>query len=177
MREDRFFTRWTSLPDRPPAGRVAAVAIVLALAACGGEDGGAVASTGGDAAAGLHEVRGPVDEAMAARGEKLFRDLGCTACHRLEDRLVGPPLEGVTSRRDYPWFHHMVTNPDSMIRNDSIGKALLAEYLTPMSNQGVTGEDARALFEYFRQVDGSAPGASAAGADGRESDLGDDNGS
>jgi len=190
MRDDLPFIRWISTPDRFEAGRLAALVLVLALAACGGGDSATAGFAAGDAsgsaaatssaAAGsgdLQPVRGPIDEALASRGEELFKDLGCMACHRLDDRLVGPPLEGVTSRRDYPWFHHMVTNPDSMIRNDSIGKALLAEYLTPMSNQGVTREEARALFEYFRQVDGPGSAASTDGSEGRASDSGDRDGS
>ena len=184
MRDDLPFIRWINTPDRFEAGRLAALVLVLALAACGGGDSGTTGSAAGDASGSaaatsgdLQPVRGPIDEALASRGEKLFKDLGCMACHRLDERLVGPPLEGVTSRRDYPWFHHMVTNPDSMIRNDSIGKALLAEYLTPMANQGVTREEARALFEYFRQVDGSGSAASSDGAAGRASDPGDSDGS
>lgn len=46
------------------------------------------------------------------------------ACHRMDERLIGPALEGMTA------------------------------------------EEARALFEYFRQVDESSAGASAAGGDG-----------
>lgn len=184
MPDDHPFIRWNAPPDRFAAGRLAALVLVLALAACGGGDSGTAGSAAGDASGSaaatsgdLQPVRGPIDEALASRGEKLFEDLGCMACHRLDERLVGPPLEGVTSRRDYPWFHHMVTNPDSMIRNDSIGKALLAEYLTPMSNQGVTREEARALFEYFRQVDGSGSAASSDGSAGRTSASGDREGS
>lgn len=187
MSEVPPFTPWRSAPARRPAGCLAALALVLALAACGGGDGGPAAdgasgSAAATASAGggdgeLHEVRGPIDEAMAARGERLFRDLGCMACHRLDVRLVGPPLGDVASRRSYPWFHHMVTNPDSMIRNDSIGRALLSEYLTPMANQGVTAEEARALFEYFRQVGGSGAAARTDGSEGRATDSGDGEGS
>lgn len=164
----------------PSALRLSALVLSLALVACGGDGGqgaapgadvGSSAEESGSAATAIRPVKGPLDEALASRGEKLFKDLGCTACHRVEERLVGPALEGVTERRDYPWFYHMVTNPDSMIRNDSIGKELLAEYLTPMANQGVSDDEARALFEYFRRVDESADPRSAAGAGAGDADA------
>lgn len=174
-----FVTKTPAVPGS--ALRLSALFLSLALVACGGDDGSQGAAPGaetessaeeaGSAAAAIRPVKDPLDEALASRGEKLFKDLGCTACHRVEERLVGPALEGVTERRDYPWFYHMVTNPDSMIRNDSIGKALLAEYLTPMANQGVSDDEARALFEYFRRVDESADPRSAAGATAGDADA------
>lgn len=177
-----FATKTPAVPGS--ALGLAGLILSLALVACGGGDGGpqgeaqgadveSSAGGGGSAAAAIEPVKGPLDETLASRGEALFRDLGCTACHRVDERLVGPALKGVTSRRDYPWFYHMVTNPDSMIRNDSIGKELLAEYLTPMANQGVSDDEARALFEYFRSVDESADLGSAAGASTGDTDDGE----
>lgn len=64
-----------------------------------------------------------------------------------------------------------------MIRDDSIGRALLAEYLTPMPNQNVSGDEARALFEYFRQVGGTNSSGSTPGTEGRTADSGDQDGS
>lgn len=178
-----FATKTPAAPRSAPG--LAALILSLALVACGGGDGGPQdgaqgadvepsAGEAGSAAAAIQPVKGPLDETLASRGEALFRDLGCTACHRVDERLVGPALKGVTSRRDYPWFYHMVTNPDSMIRNDSIGKALLAEYLTPMANQNVSDDEARALFEYFRSVDESADARSAAGSSAGDADDGED---
>ena len=40
---------------------------------------------------------GPLDDALAARGEELFR-MKCMACHRMDERYVGPALGGVTER-------------------------------------------------------------------------------
>jgi len=184
MRAVRFSFA-TKIPAAPASALgLAALILSLALVACGGGDGGPrgdaqgaevepSAGGSGSEAAAIQPVKGPLDESLASRGEALFRDLGCTACHRMDERLVGPALKGVTSRRDYPWFYHMVTNPDSMIRNDSIGKALLAEYLTPMADQNVSGDEARALFEYFRSVDESADVGSAAGSSAGDADDGE----
>lgn len=134
---------------------------ILLLAACGGGDTSespeASASGGQDASEAQASVSwpaeptGPVDEELAERGEDLFQSSGCVACHRIGGgRLVGPDLAGVTERRSYDWTMAMITNPDSMLRRDSIAQALLEEYFTPMSNQGVTAEEARALWEYLR---------------------------
>lgn len=150
---------------------VAAALAVLAASGCGGEaggtgDAGAADAAGSAPSASVSEtVRGPIDAGMAARGEELFRERGCAACHRLEERLVGPPLGDVASRREYGWFRHMVVNPDSMVRSDSTARAMLAEYMVPMPDQGVTDEEARALFEYFRREGEGSDRSPSAGAD------------
>lgn len=146
----------------------ALVAAVLLLAACGGGEGGQAAdgaATGsqqeGGTASGIpvEEPTGSVDSELAARGEQLFQSRGCVSCHTLgEGRRVGPDLEGVTERRSFEWTYHMITNPDSMVRNDSIAKAMLAEYFTPMSDQNVKPEQFRAIYEYLRSESG-APGS------------------
>lgn len=116
----------------------------------------AVSCGGGEAS----RPEGPIDAAMAKRGEELFTAKGCSACHTLGGgRLVGPDLSGVTERREFPYVIGMIVNPDSMLANDEQAKALLAEYLTPMANQGVSRQEARALFEYFRGKDSGPEGS------------------
>lgn len=89
------------------------------------------------------------DPELIAEGERLFASKGCTACHGAEDRGVGPALGGVTQRREPQWIARMILHPDQMLQRDPITKELLAEYLTPMPNQGVTPEEARALMAYL----------------------------
>ena len=111
------------------------------------------------------EVGGPIDAALATQGEQAFTAKGCNACHTIgEGRLVGPDLSEVTERRDYAFVVGIIVNPDSMLANDDTARALLARYLTPMANQAVTLEEARALFEYFRSNDSEAAGDSGDGA-------------
>ncbi len=59
----------------------------------------------------------------------------------------------MTERRSRAFIVGMIVNPDSMLANDDTAKQLLAEYYTPMTNQGVTRADALALFEYLRHED------------------------
>ena len=137
-----------------PAGAAALLGTLLLLAACGGE--GAVPRAEEEAEAPAAELpvsppSGPVDPVLVARGDSLFTAKGCVACHTFGGgKLVGPDLAGLTERRSFAWTFHMVTNPDSMLRNDSTAKALLAEYFTPMTDVGVTPEQFRALWEHMR---------------------------
>lgn len=130
--------------------------LALAIAACGGEPresarGPAAAAPAAPPAA-LAVPTGPIDPALAERGEGIYQAKGCIGCHTVGGgRLTGPDLKGVTDRRAYDWFIPWVMNPDSMLKVDPTAKQLLAEYMTPMLGMGVTRDDARALWEYLRQ--------------------------
>lgn len=95
---------------------------------------------------------GSLDETLAAKGEKIFSGT-CSACHKLDQRYVGPALAGVTKRRTPEWVMNMIMNPTGMTQSDETAKALLAEYMTQMS-VNATEEEARAILEYFRKIDG-----------------------
>jgi mono/diheme cytochrome c family protein len=95
---------------------------------------------------------GPIDEQLVAAGQETY-DLLCSACHKIESRYIGPALLGVTERRAPEWIMNMILAPDVMIQEDETAFALYAEYLSPMANQGLTEEQARAILEYFRSVD------------------------
>ncbi len=97
---------------------------------------------------------GPLDEALAERGENLFSGT-CAACHKLDQRYVGPAVAGVTQRRSPEWIMNMIMNPVEMTQKDPVAKALLAEYMTQMS-VSASEEDARAILEYFRKLDANA---------------------
>lgn len=93
---------------------------------------------------------GAVDPAMVAEGEAVFTQM-CTACHKLDKRHVGPALAGVLERRNPAWVMNMILNPEVMVKEDPVAKQLFAEYLSPMANQNLTEEQARAVVEYIRQ--------------------------
>ncbi len=97
-----------------------------------------------------------IDDDLAAKGEALFTGKGCTACHQMDAKLVGPPLKGVTQRRHPAWIMNMILNPDKMIQEDPTAKKLLEEYGSPMTNMGVTEDEARAILEYFRKTDAAS---------------------
>ena len=99
---------------------------------------------------------GEIDPALASRGEEIF-NLKCSACHKLDERYVAPPLRDVTSRRTPEFVMNMILNPLEMTQRHPVTKELLGEYFTPMTPQGLTEEDARALLEYLRQALADGP--------------------
>ncbi len=98
------------------------------------------------------DVSGPVDAVLAERGRSVFEGK-CTACHKFDERYVGPALGGITERRSGAWIMNMIITPEEMTKKDPEAKKLLAEYMTQMVNQNVEEDDARAILEYFRSVD------------------------
>ncbi len=93
-----------------------------------------------------------IDTEMAARGEAQFNTI-CVACHMVDQRMIGPAMKGVYERRSPEWVMNMILNPDGMLKEDPIAKALLKEYNNAiMLNQNLTEEQARELAEYLRTL-------------------------
>jgi mono/diheme cytochrome c family protein len=153
------------------------VLLLLGVWACGG--GGEVgAGAGGEGAAvkpdtgltaeqlelGIGPVRrltlGEVDEELAEQGQAVF-SLKCAACHKLDQRYVGPSLGGILERRKPEFVMNMMLNPAEMVEKHPVVRELLAQFMTPMPNQGLTESEARAVLEYLRSAtQGSASEAS-----------------
>ena len=99
--------------------------------------------------------------AQEASGDALFQQK-CAACHVTgSDRLVGPGLAGVTTRRDRAWLKRFIMQPDQVLASgDSIANALLQEYGgIPMPNIGTTDAEAEALIAFLGSAQASAPPA------------------
>ncbi len=93
-----------------------------------------------------------IDETMAAKGADVFKKM-CTACHRADKKFIGPAPKDILDRRSPEWVMNMILNPDEMTQKDPLAKALLIEFNgSPMANQNLTEEDARAVLEYFRTI-------------------------
>ena len=95
-----------------------------------------------------------IDAALVKKGQSIF-DSKCIICHTIDTKMIGPALAGITERRSPEWIMNMMINPQEMTAKDPVAKALLEEYRTPMVNQNVSEEDARALLEFFRDKDRS----------------------
>jgi cytochrome c551/c552 len=102
---------------------------------------------------GPRAAEGPIDELMAVQGETLFKDKGCSACHAFGRRVTGPDLAGVTMRRTAKWMEQQILHPDKMVKEDSIARALLAQYALQMPNQGLTEIEARTVIEFLKHND------------------------
>ena len=139
--------------------------MMIALGGCGGESGSAgeaAASNGGAGDSRLTSVQlehgigpieafelGELDADMAVTGRSLF-EIKCSACHKFDQRYVGPSLGGVLERRSPAFVMNMILNPEEMLAKHPEAKALLTEFMTPMANQNLTEDEARAIVEYFR---------------------------
>ncbi len=145
------------------------VAVMTFLYACGGSGGQSSTDNSSTAAAAdidpaaksdskgvgrFTSVQlGPIDPAMADKGQTVFA-VKCAACHKTTDqKVVGPGLLGVTKRRTPEWIMNQITNPAEMEQKDPVGQALLAKHLTQMTFQNVTDDETRQILEYFRKND------------------------
>lgn len=114
------------------------------------------AGCGDDETIGIGPVKkvelGAVDKALGEKGKIIFEQK-CIACHKLDSKLVGPPLKDVTKRRKPEWIMNMILNPEQMTKENTTAKQLFGQYLTQMTFQNVSQDDARAILEYFRTID------------------------
>jgi mono/diheme cytochrome c family protein len=92
-----------------------------------------------------------VDPELAGEGEELFTTK-CSACHKLEERYVAPPLGDVLSRRRPEFVMNMILNAGEMVQRHPEVQQLLAEYYTPMPVQVTEPAQARAILEYLRSA-------------------------
>lgn len=93
-----------------------------------------------------------IDQDLAAKGKEIY-DINCLACHKPEEKFIGPAPKGVLERRAPEWVMNMILNPERMVNEDPVARQLLVEYNgSPMANQGITEDEARAILEYFRTL-------------------------
>ncbi len=93
-----------------------------------------------------------IDAELASQGEAKFNVI-CVACHMADQRMIGPAMKGVYERRSPEWVMNMILNPDGMLKEDPIAKALLKEYNNAiMLNQNLSQQEARAIAEYLRTL-------------------------
>lgn len=98
----------------------------------------------------------PMDAKLAAQGEQLFKDKGCSACHTFGRKLSGPDLQGVTMRRTALWMENQILHPEVMTKQDPISRQLFAQFSLEMPNQGLTPDEARAVIEFLKHKDHEA---------------------
>lgn len=113
----------------------------------GGPAGGNAAA---DLDAGPRAAESPVDAVLAEQGDELFRTKGCTACHAFGQKMSGPDLTGVASRRTSAWLETQILHPDEMAKKDPIARELIAKHALQMPNQGLTADEARAVIEFLK---------------------------
>ncbi len=141
--------------------------LTVLVAACGGDaqsdappEGAGTTPTGDQLSQveleqGIGPVRdlqlGDVDPTLAAEGETAFVTK-CSACHKVEERYVGPRLGTVLERRRPEFVMNMILNANEMVQKHPVVRQMLAEYYTPMPVQVTDPDEARAILEYLRSV-------------------------
>lgn len=104
--------------------------------------------------------------ADVAEGEKLF-NANCTACHAINDKVVGPALKDIDKRQSEAWIIKWVQNSQAVVKSgDAYANKIYKEY-----NQSVMtafpqlkDDQVKSILEYIK-TGGAAP-AAAATADG-----------
>jgi cytochrome c551/c552 len=96
------------------------------------------------------------------KGKTLFQQR-CAACHKLEQRLIGPPLAGIQQRREKAWFAKFVLNSQALIQSGDkaaieVYEAYNKQIMPP--HPDFTQADIDALWDYLN-VAMSADAASA----------------
>ncbi len=94
-----------------------------------------------------------IDEKLARTGEGLYKTY-CTICHKVDAKFIGPAPKGILERRTPEWIMNMILAPERMLRDDPLAKQLFIEFNgSPMANQGLSEEEARAVLEFFRTLE------------------------
>lgn len=95
---------------------------------------------------------GELDNALVESGKATF-EAKCTACHKIDQKYIGPALAGVTERRTPEWVMNMILNPTEMIAKDPLAKKLVGDSNGAiMADQSLTQDEARGVLEYFRTI-------------------------
>lgn len=98
------------------------------------------------------ELSDQLDAEMAKSGQELYNQM-CSACHKPTVKFIGPAPKDILKRRSPEWVMNLILNPQEMLEQNATAKALLEEYNNvPMTDLGLTEEQAREILEYFRTL-------------------------
>lgn len=115
----------------------------------------------------LHAADPEVSESAEAieAGKALF-NANCSACHKLDQKLIGPALRGVTDRREVQWAKDFIHNSQKVIQSgDPVATKLFAEFnnVVMPAMPFLSEDDLNNLLSYIEYGDKAEP-APAEGA-------------
>ena len=116
------------------------------------------------------------DPAVIKSGEELF-NANCKACHRIDQKLVGPALKNVYDRRELSWIVSFVQNSQKLISSgDEDAIAIFEEYnKIPMTSFDTFEEDQiLSIVAYVKDQTDNAPAPEAAVAETEGEATGED---
>ena len=84
------------------------------------------------------------------KGKSLF-NANCAACHRLDKKLIGPPLANIVDKKSKEWLHAWIKDNNALrASGDADAKAIFKEYngmpMTPFPQ--LSAEDIDAILTY-----------------------------
>ncbi|MEN3040476.1 MAG: cytochrome c [Bacteroidia bacterium] len=96
------------------------------------------------------------------KGKTLFNQR-CAACHKLEQKLIGPPLARIKERRSEEWFVKFVSNSQALIQaGEPQAVAIFKEYnqqiMPPFSD--LSEADIKAIWAYLNTITAPASATS-----------------
>lgn len=101
----------------------------------------------------------------AAKGKELFSTL-CQQCHAVTDeKVIGPGLKGIKSRRDEAWLIKWIKNPQAVISSgDAYATALYAKFqpVVMQSFPDLSDDDIKNILAHVEAAGAPAPTAAAA---------------
>ena len=104
---------------------------------------------------------GAPEEPLAAAGERLFQQLGCSGCHSPNSIVRAPPLEGIYGKPVPLQSGHVVTADESYIRDSILlpQKDVVAGYAPVMPTfQGrISEEELMQIIAYIRSLGAGTP--------------------
>lgn len=103
------------------------------------------------------------------KGQTLFKS-NCASCHKINEKLVGPPLAGIEKKYEKEWIYKWVRNSQEMVKSgDAQAVAIFNEYNKSVMTAFPTlkNEDVDAILSYV-SVEAQFPATAtpAAGAAG-----------
>ena len=100
----------------------------------------------------VFSVKLSAQEGNAANGEKLFKQ-NCAACHKLDKKLIGPALEGITEKREQDWLIAWIKDSPGMINSgDKLAVQVFEENnkLPMTANPHLSDQDIIDILEYTK---------------------------
>ena len=92
--------------------------------------------------------------AQTPSGQSIFEQK-CKSCHTIgQGVLVGPDLQGVTTRREESWLRVQIKSPSvHRAQNDPISMGNLAKFGIPMPYLGLTEQQVEAVIAYLKNAE------------------------
>lgn len=87
----------------------------------------------------------------AQDGEALFK-ANCTSCHAVKEKIVGPALKGIETRRPEDWLIKWIKNSQSLVKaGDDYAVKIFNEYnRVPMQAFNLKDDEIRAILAYIK---------------------------